>query len=167
MFFKKERVVLKVKVLTYSLWAVSVMWLSFCLFLSWQTGEDTARLSENMAQTVKRLIHIFGMEIELNILHAWLRKAAHIATFFVSGLLFCCSFQQSLKRSSYTCLHSFVLSAALCSLCAIAAEVCKVWIPGRHFQWDEALLNVIGVMGGAGFAALMGIFFAALTARKQ
>lgn len=157
----------KDKIITYSLWAAFVLWIGFCLFLSWQTGEDTTRLSENVAQTVKRVVHIFGVEVELDNLHAWLRKAAHIVTFFVSGVLFCCSFQRSLKRNSHTFMLSFSLSAALCSLCAIATEVCKVWIPGRHLHWDEALLNVAGTVCGAGIAALIRAFFAALAGKKR
>lgn len=157
----------KDKIITYSLWTVSILWMGFCLFLSWQTGEDTARLSGNVAQAVKRVIHIFGVEVDLNDLHAWLRKAAHIVTFFVSGVLFCCSFQRSLKHSPHSSLYSFPLSAAFCSLCAIAAEVCKIWIQGRHLQWDEAVLNVAGAICGAGIAALIRAFFSALTVKKR
>lgn len=144
------------KIVTHSLWAASILWMVFCLFLSWQTGEDTAGLSEGVAQTVRRVIHIFGVEVDLNSLHAWLRKAAHIVTFFISGVLFCCSFQRSLKRRPHGGRLPFSLSAALCCVCAIAAEVCKVWIPGRHLQWDETGWNVIGAICGAGIACAFG-----------
>lgn len=142
------------KIITYALWAVSVLWMGSCLFLSWQTGEDTARLGEDVAQAVRRVIHFFGLEVDLNLLHAWLRKAAHIVTFFVSGVLFFCAFARSLKRRGRAFLLPFLLSSVFCSLCAIAAEVCKVWIPGRHLQWDETLLNVLGVLCGAGISGL-------------
>lgn len=139
---------------TKTLWAASVLWMYFCLFLSWQPGEDTVSLSEAMAQTIQRVVHLFGVEIDLNTLHAWLRKAAHVVTFFISGSLFFCSFVRSLKRRPRASLLSFLFAAALCSICAVAAEVGKIWIPGRHLQWDETLLNVAGVVCGAGIAEL-------------
>jgi VanZ family protein len=139
---------------TKTLWAASVLWMCFCLFLSWQPGEDTVSLSEAMAQTIQRVVHLFGVEIDLNTLHAWLRKAAHVVTFFISGSLFFCSFVRSLKRRPRASLLSFLFAAALCSICAVAAEVGKIWIPGRHLQWDETLLNVAGVVCGAGIAEL-------------
>lgn len=136
------------------MWAVSILWMSFCLFLSWQPGEDTVKLSGSVAKTVRRIIYLFGVEIDLNNLHAWLRKAAHPAVFFVSGVLFFCSFVRSLKHRRRASLLASLLAAALCSTCAVVAEMGKVWIPGRHLHWDEVLLNVAGVVFGAGIAGI-------------
>lgn len=140
---------------TKILWAVSILWMCFCLFLSWQPGEDTVKLSGAVAKTVRRIIYLFGVEIDLNILHTWLRKAAHAVMFFVSGVLFFCSFVRSLKHRRRASLLASLFAAALCSICAVIAEVGKVWIPGRHLQWDEVLLNVAGVIFGAGVSGLI------------
>ena len=74
----------------YILWIISILWFGLCLFLSWQVGEDTVRLSEGMAQNIRRVIQLFGYEVEITSLHMFLRKSAHMAVFFVAGVL--CTF---------------------------------------------------------------------------
>lgn len=142
-------------VITGVLWLISIIWLGVCLFLSWQKGDDTAGLSGTIATAVKRVINVFGIEIDLNILHQWLRQAAHVLVFFVAGILFYCSFWHSMMESSRRGLYSLLVTILLCSLFAVIAEVGKLWIPGRHLQWSETLLNVIGIVCGAGITGLI------------
>ena len=145
----------KETVITGILWLISIMLMGVCLFLSWQKGDDTVGLSGTIAVAVKRVIYIFGIEIDLNILHLWLRKAAHVLVFFVAGILFYCSFWRSMPDGNHRGMYSFLVSVLLCSIFAVIAEVGKLWIPGRHLQWSETLLNVIGIVCGAGITGLI------------
>lgn len=139
------------RTITYLLWTASILWLCLCLFLSWQKGDNTVALSGKVAVNIKRVIHLFGIEVDLDVLDACLRKGAHVGMFYIMGILFCCSFHRSWFRVS---AMSVVLTISFCSVCAVVAEVGKVWIPGRHLQWSEVLLNVIGVVCGAGSVEL-------------
>ena len=141
------------------LWGATVLWMCLCLFLSWQQGEDTSQLSGRIAYAAKRVIYLFGIEIDLNTLHMWLRKYAHVAVFFVLAILFFCSVRRSLPRTAYLSFWSYAVTVAACSACAVIAEVGKIWIPGRHLQWDETMLDVFGVICGAATAELLRVLF--------
>ena len=136
--------------ITRILWLISIIWMGVCLFLSWQKGDNTVELSEPIAVAVKRVIYVFGIEIDLNIFHLWLRKAAHVFVFFIAGSLFFCSFWRGMPKSDHRGLYSFFATILLCVLFAVIAEV-----PGRHLQWSETLLNVIGIVCGAGVTGLI------------
>ncbi len=141
--------------ITRIFWLISIIWMGVCLFLSWQKGDNTVELSEPIAVAVKRVIYVFGIEIDLNIFHLWLRKAAHVFVFFIAGSLFFCSFWRGMPKSDRRGLYSFFATILLCMLFAVIAEVGKIWIPGRHLQWSETLLNVIGIVCGAGVTGLI------------
>lgn len=145
--------------ITSILWIATMLWMCLCLFLSWQQGEDTSQLSGKIAYAAKRVIYLFGIEIDLNTLHMWLRKSAHVAMFFVLAILFFCSVRRSLPRSPYLSFWSYAMTVAACSACAVIAEVGKLWVPGRHLQWDETMLDVAGVICGAAVAELVRVLY--------
>lgn len=109
--------------LTFILWVVTVLWICFCLFLSWQRGEDTSLLSGRIAYAAKRVIYLFDIEIDLDTLHMWLHKCAHVAMFFVLAILLISSVRRSLPRSPYLPFWACAVTVAACSARAVFAEV--------------------------------------------
>ena len=71
---------------TAILWTATVLWICLCLFLSWQPGEETAALSGRITLAVYRAIRTLGLEVDITMLHAALRKLAHPGVFFVTGV---------------------------------------------------------------------------------
>lgn len=53
-------------------------------------------------------------------------------------------------------LKSCFPALLICTVISIIPEIVKLWIPGRHLQWDEVLLNIIGAYGGV-FMIAMGM----------
>ena len=106
-------------------------------------------MSGEIAQTVQQVMRLLGFEVDITIIHTLLRKLAHPAVFFVAGVLLCCSVARSLppgpRRAAVTCAVAALGVSAL----AVIAEVGKLWIPGRHLQWDETLLDVLGALCGS------------------
>lgn len=145
------------RALTYILWVVAVLWAVLCVFLSWQQGEDTSQLSGKIAYAAKRVIYLFGIEIDLNTLNMWMRKYAHVAVFFVLSILFCSALQRSMPQSPYLSVRSYAVTVVACVVWAVIAEVGKIWVPGRHLQWDETMLDIVGVICGAAIAELVGL----------
>lgn len=132
-----------------ALWTATALWMCLCLYLSWQPGDETTALSGEIAQTVRRVIRLFGIEVDITELHMALRKLAHPAVFCVAGVLSCCAVGTSLPQSADRNTRSFAISIAACAALAVIAEVGKLWVPGRHLQWDETLLDITGAAVGA------------------
>lgn len=140
------------KTLTCALWVAAILWMGLCLYLSWQPGSETANLSGALTKVVRRGLQLFGFDIDLDALHVLLRRNAHTGVFLVAGLLTFFALARSLPESAHADALAFGIAAAMCALLAVVAEVGKLWVPGRHLQWDETLLDVIGVICGAGIA---------------
>ena len=96
----------------------AIIWLILLLVLSSQNGPQTAATSLPMAEWIQQ--HFFPQD-SVDYVHMYLRKWAHFIVYFIeSGLL----------------------------VLAIADEAHKVLIVGRHCQWDEAGINIVGVIMG-------------------
>ena len=150
------------KTLTYILWIATVLWMGLCLYLSWQPGEETASLSGAFTRVVRSGLQLFGFEIDMDALHVLLRRNAHMGVFLVAGVLTFFAVGRSLAKSAYADVLTFGIAAAACALLAVVAEVGKLWVPGRHLQWDETLLDVIGVICGAALAWVVKVICAGL-----
>lgn len=153
------------KLLTIILWLIALGWAAFCLFLSWQPGEDTGAFSMRIAQFLLGVLSRFGMEPDPMAFHMGLRLSAHFAVFFVSGLLFAAALGVSLPRDGRWNGLAFLAAALICSVTAVLAEVAKLKIPGRHLQWDEAMLNVAGVVCGT--LIVWGVFALSAAHRRR
>ena len=150
---------MKRKIITGILWLAALGWTAFSLFLSWQPGEETGALSLKIAKFLLKLLGYIGVTLELEPFHMGLRLAAHFVVFFLAGLQFDAALGTTLPPTGRSNGVTFFVTALVYSAGAVLAEVAKIKIPGRHLQWDEAMLNVAGVLCGAG---IMWIFFAAV-----
>lgn len=132
------------KALRIALWGLTVLWTLLALFLSLQDGEGTGRLSMTIADWLARLLNGLGWHGDVSRLHDALRKNAHVFVFFVMGVLFSGGMLVSFGGKFKT----FAVSFLICGAIATVAEVLKVRIPGRHLEWGETWLNVLGVLCG-------------------
>lgn len=128
------------------LWTAVVLWLLLALFLSFQNGNSTAETSGTIAKIICSILLGCGINVDYSVLHSILRTSAHFFVFCVFGILqesaiLCGSHEKNRIRQGIFCI-------AVCTAICIAPEVIKRWIPGRHLQWDEALLNVLGAYAG-------------------
>lgn len=140
------------------LWSAVIVWLLTCLYLSWQTGEETAGLSWRIAQFLLELLNRIGLKPDAQQFHTGLRLFAHFGIFFITGFLVSGALEVSLSQRARRNPVPFLIAVMLCSLVAILAEVGKLGIPGRHLTWSEAALNVVGIICGAVFLKMIVAF---------
>lgn len=136
------------------LWAAAVGWLVVCLFLSWQTGEETVGLSLKIAQWVCSFLSGMGFMVELESLHMHLRLFAHFGIFFAEGILAGGAAAVSFPKRKKLALP---LTSLAISCLAVLAEVGKLPVPGRHLTWSEAALNVLGAVLGVLLIAVVSV----------
>lgn len=142
--------------LQVSLWLLTILWLVFCLYLSWQTGEETGQFSQQIARFLLDLLGGLGLTPDPQQFHVRLRLFAHFGVFFVTGFLTAAALFVSLPRGQGS--KAVWIAAVSCALIAVLAEVGKLPIPGRHLTWSEAGLNVLGAVCGAGLIRIVCAF---------
>lgn len=149
------------------LWGVTLLWLAFCLYLSWQTGPETAALSGGVVQFLLPILNKLGLTPDPQRFHMGLRLMAHFGVFFVTGALFAAALEATLPPKPSRSLTVFLLASAVSALIAVAAEVGKLAVQGRHLTWSEAGLNVLGALLGVIAVCLTVRLCAALRARRD
>lgn len=125
---------------------LSVLWLVLAVFLSLQNGSGTGELSRGLTEWLVELLGRLGLKLNFETFHAFLRTAAHFIVFFVMAVLFA----WALNAWGATRIRHVLVALAAVTAIAVLVEVGKLWIPGRHLQWDEVLINVVGAWCGIG-----------------
>ena len=110
--------------------------------------EYSDRITE-LARFLLGLLARVGIYPDQTAFHMGLRLAAHFGVFFIDGLLAAAALAVSLPRAERRA-WPYIMAALACSALAVVAEVGKLYVPGRHLQWDETLLNVAGSVLGVG-----------------
>lgn len=131
--------------------ALSIGWVILSVFLSLQGGEETGQMSMSMTEWLVNLLARLGISVREEPFHAFLRISAHFSVFFVMGLLFA----WSLSVRGMTDARSIRITAGIAAGIATMVELGKIWVPGRHLQWYETLLNVLGVWCGIGICRVL------------
>ena len=122
---------------------IALVWLGVLVFLSSQNGESTAATSLPMAEWLQQ--HIFTT-MDVGTVHMMIRRDAHFIVFFVESLLFLTAVYNVWGKL----WRSVATATVLCVSLAYIDEAHKVFIPGRHCQWNEAGMNATGALLGIG-----------------
>ena len=135
---------------------ILIVWGGFILFLSFQSGQDTADTSLGLTELI---LHIFmGDEIPYDTLVYWhmtFRLWAHPVIFFSFAILAVMAVKEFIQKEYlYFCIA--VLSG---SILAVVSEVGKWNIPGRHCDGREIILNIVGVLAGTFLMWLIQLFW--------
>lgn len=132
-------------------------WVAVMLILSSQSGEQTAKLSGSVAETVVRLFVKSPTGEQIAAVHMILRKAAHAVVFGVFALI--CSVGASCL-GRYRPLQCALIISAVCVVFAVVDELHKIPIGGRHADVADMCINMAG-----GLAAVW-IYYAVRRARS-
>lgn len=130
---------------------ILIGWIVLVLYLSYQNGQDTANTSMTFTKDV--LNFLMRGEPDWETLLLWdgrFRLAAHFGLFFCYGMI------SMAVLSAWTDTTLMITGLSLCSGAALAvlSETGKLFIAGRHCDFGEMGLNVIGIFAGVVLAAL-------------
>lgn len=126
---------------------ILIVWITIMLLLSSQNGAQTAQVSSGLSLWLTKLIFRDAATYEnYCFVHMFMRKAAHIFLFAVMSALVA---EIAVCFENVKPLLCAAAAVGTASLFAVADEWHKLFIPGRHYDLFDVLLNIIGAAIGA------------------
>ena len=124
-----------------------IAWLGLTIFLSEQTGAESAKLSNKLA---KLIVKALSLNIERVRVENFLRELAHFGIHFVLAILAYRAFLTFMREKP-----SVLVSLLLCAAIAVFDELTQRAIPGRAREVNDLLLNLFGVSLGTNLSYLI------------
>lgn len=119
------------------------VWMLLIFSLSSQNGTQTTELSTTCAEKVANVIYQGPTEEQIQHVHSYMRKMAHIVLFSCLGILSYVFFNTVFQiEENGRMVLSFIAAVAVTSCFSFLDEWHKQFIDGRHFQMEEVALNV-------------------------
>lgn len=124
------------------------------LYFSLSNGTKSESDSVELTQFIIKFIYKNEYtQTQFDLVHKNIRTFAHIFLYFslgaVSGLWVYYASARFSKR------YLIIIAAFLCSLIGFADEWFKQYVPGRHFDANEVIINFISAIIGLLFVSLM------------
>jgi VanZ family protein len=140
-------------------WTAVICWMLVIFTLSAQPGPESTNLSDRLTEI---MIEKTSMLVPLNVdtstgtgfiklFRLILRKSAHVAEYFMLGLLV----MNAMKTSNVPRHKAFTLSLAICILYALSDEIHQYFVPGREAQISDVLIDSLGALAGIGIRPLI------------
>ncbi len=119
-------------------------WLALTIFLSQQSGTESAALSGGFTTAVVKVLNFFGLNPSTSIVHYCLRKMAHVGVHLVLAIL---TYRAMVL---VTDSKKIAISVSWLACCAVAAfdELIQLVAVGRASDPRDMTLNLLGVSVG-------------------
>lgn len=125
----------------YLIWLLPITWLGITVFLSFQNGDSSGRLSHILAE---RICVIFNSTKDIYDLEIALRDTAHLGIHFILAFLTALAAYYENEDPFFPGILSFIV----CAVIATTSEVGQLLIPGRFFEYLDIVRNLLGVVYG-------------------
>ena len=133
---------------------IPVLWISFIImvagitYLSGQSGEDAKKLGSqfisSLAQNINDSQDVSATEV--NSLTYFIRQSGRAIAFLLLGIVGTAAVHVSCTRWNWgakTLVTAFVLLAI-----AFFTERVKIYIPSRHYSYEEMMISIVAVIIG-------------------
>ena len=125
-------------------WSAVLAWLALTIYLSQQSGTDSAKLSSGITKVVMKSMGFFGIHESTATVHYCLRKMAHVGVHLVLAIL--------AYRAMAISVNSIRVTVGVSWLgcCVVAAfdELIQLAAVGRASDPRDMMLNLLGVSIG-------------------
>lgn len=102
--------------------------------LSFIPGETSAKLSKGAISNTGKILNISNTKW----IHYYIRRSCHPIEFLILEILLSLSFSTDLSVHLYSVLVAIAI--------AFLDEFVKLFIKGRHFSFEDILLDILGVV---------------------
>ena len=125
-------------------WILALCWLALTVFLSQQSGSQSAAVSGWFTKAVTRLFGFFGINASYATLHYAMRKLAHFCVHFILAILI---YRAFIITNEYQ-KNAILLTLFTCMVVAFFDEGIQSVAPGRAMMVGDLILNLFGVTSG-------------------
>lgn len=127
-------------------WLAVIVWMSVIFYLSHQVASDSSQLSSGITEFVVNSINqiVPKLNLELEQMSFFVRKAAHFTAYFILGVLLFHAF----GRMGIVSMRGGAFSFVIAVLYAISDEVHQLFIPGRSGEVRDVLIDSSGALMG-------------------
>ncbi|MCI7041348.1 MAG: VanZ family protein [Lachnospiraceae bacterium] len=136
-------------VLIIFLWICFLSVVGMVAYLSFQSGEDARAFGKQLIQYGAEKVYQEDSVSEAELLGFTylIRQSGRVLAFFLIGVLGTLTIQLSFPKWNW--LIKTIFTAALLMTIACLTERLKIYIPSRHYSYEEMVYSIIAT--GAGF----------------
>lgn len=116
------------------------------MVLSFQSGDKSISETKSIAARIAQYVYTNPTNEEIDAISVMLRYFAHLALFFVVGLV--TTFVSMVVFRKYFRILGVFASVGVCYILAFYTEYYKQYIDGRHFHLEDVRLNWYGSIVG-------------------
>lgn len=138
-------------------WLAVIIWMGIIFYLSDQVASDSSQLSSGITEFVVNSVNqiVPKVNLELEQMSFFVRKAAHFIAYFILGALLLHAFW----RSGLVGARGVTLSFLVAVLYAISDEVHQLFVPGRSGEVRDVLIDSVGALTGIVVCLAIWLFF--------
>lgn len=142
---KHKNIWLEIVVIVASVLGLMLL-LYFVMIVSFQSGATSTNVTMRLASQIAQRIFDYPTQDQINTTSLMIRYGAHLALFFVVGLV--TTFVSMVIFRRYFRILGVIGTGAVCYILAYYTEYYKQFVEGRHFQMSDATLNWYGSLAG-------------------
>lgn len=122
-------------------WGFVAIGMAVIFYFSHQQASESQALSISLATRIVQIISsFFSTELEVGVIHFYLRKGTHFFAYLILGMLVITALGKKMKH--------IWLALSICILFAISDEIHQIFIPGRSGEVRDVLIDTVGAFIG-------------------
>lgn len=123
---------------------LTVSWMLLIFYLSHQPASESSELSGSFVEVFMKIISVFPIAIDGEIVHFIIRKSAHFIAYFILGLLIFHTVRLYIARH----IRAFVCALFISFIYAASDEFHQTFIPGRSGELRDVFIDSAGALTG-------------------
>lgn len=141
-----------------ALWFIFIVTVAVVAYLSFQSGEDAKALGSGVIEAIAGAQHpgVSVTEGELDKMAYVIRQSGRILAFAVIGIVGTITIHATCKKRGW--IFKTMVTAAVLLTIAYLTEKLKVYIPSRHYSYEEMIISITAVSGGFLFVSVITLF---------
>lgn len=149
-------------VIIFLLWITFIITVAGVAYLSFQSGAETKLFGQQLIETVADIQYPDGAATrqEMDTLIYEVRQAGRVFAFFFIGILGTVTIHVSCRKCNWIVKTS--ITAMVLVAIAYFTEKLKIYIPSRHYDYEEMLISILAVVVGFILVSIITLTFHAL-----